>query len=159
MPLSRHTSSKGSKRTGIRLGLMTFLHCAFTVHPHYVVEPMSLTQLVLALPSLHQLLAQPPPAPLCVPPLVAVTVLTAHRLVQRVPERLRAAGRGLLPVPLPQAGPRAPACGLRAAGRAHGQTRWRRGETASRGLHNLERACPMGLWHNSVEIPIRARRV
>src|ERR687884_1869941 len=30
-------SSKGSERTCIRSGLATFLHCAFTAHPHYVV--------------------------------------------------------------------------------------------------------------------------
>jgi hypothetical protein len=37
-------------------------------------------------------------------------------------ERLRAAGRALLPVTQPQAGPACqPSCGLRAAGRAHGQ--------------------------------------
>src|SRR5205823_638012 len=31
-------NSKGSERTCIRSGLATFLHCAFTAHPHYVVE-------------------------------------------------------------------------------------------------------------------------
>jgi hypothetical protein len=42
--------------------------------------------------------------------------------LRRCWERLRAAGRGLRPVTQPQAGPaRPPSCGLRAAGRAHGQ--------------------------------------
>src|SRR6266700_3881578 len=31
-------NSKGSERTCIRSGLATFLHCAFTAHPNYVVE-------------------------------------------------------------------------------------------------------------------------
>jgi hypothetical protein len=31
-------SSKGSERTCIRSGLATFLHCAFTAHPNYVVD-------------------------------------------------------------------------------------------------------------------------
>src|SRR2546427_3557620 len=35
---SEELSSKGSERTCIRSGLPTFLHCAFTAHPNYVVE-------------------------------------------------------------------------------------------------------------------------
>src|SRR6266853_4472261 len=31
-------NSKGSERTCIRSGLATFLHCAFTAHPNYVVH-------------------------------------------------------------------------------------------------------------------------
>src|SRR5713101_8331860 len=33
--------SKGSERTCIRSGLATFLHCAFTAHPDYVVNRLS----------------------------------------------------------------------------------------------------------------------
>src|SRR5713101_3329801 len=32
-------NSKGSERTCIRLGLATFLHCACTAHPDFVVDP------------------------------------------------------------------------------------------------------------------------
>ncbi len=35
---SAKLSSKGSERTCIRSGLTTFLPCAFTAHPNYVVD-------------------------------------------------------------------------------------------------------------------------
>ena len=35
---SEELSSKGSERTCIRPGLATFLHCAFTAHPDFVVK-------------------------------------------------------------------------------------------------------------------------
>src|SRR6266446_5579544 len=35
---STELNSKGSERTCIHSGLVTFLHCAFTAHPDYVVD-------------------------------------------------------------------------------------------------------------------------